>query len=282
MQRPWIEEIGMNKHGRDAAEGIVIPAIEPMSRSALAVCCLLLSITTGCGESSGSLDTLERWDLVFYSDSLGSSVAEQWAERIESTVGVEVVVHDFAISVLPATDIAEWIAPGGKHHELIREAEIIAFFGNPIGSGTVADSSTCISPSTAPREPPAEFRKDDWTGYRDVLRSIFDSVFEARAGKPTIIRSMDFLLSVVAEWKQAGIYDECLRELSLMNEIIAETAAEYDVPVASVFAAFNGPRHDEDPKDKGWIGPDRIHPSPEGQVAMVEVFHSLGYEAIIP
>ena len=244
-------------------------------------CLLVTAFATAPAPAAGTeAEASEQWDLLFYSDSLGWFVAEKWAERIEDELGIDVVVHDFARGDLKAVEIDDWLAPGGKHHELLAEAEIISIFGNPRGSGTVADSETCVSNSTTSREPPAAYTKADWAGYQDVMRSIYDSVFEARAGQPTIVRAMDFALPVVAEWKEAGIYTECLRELSLMNEVIAETAAEYDVPVVSAFAAFNGPDHDEDPKEKGWIGSDRIHPSAEGQDAIVEAFHAVGYEPL--
>lgn len=285
-----------------------MPRYSQASTSLVAGCCVLFLLACACGGESSNIvespDTTDRtttvapantvvatttpeapaateqWDLLFFSDSLGWSVAHQWAARIEAELGVEVTVHDYATGNLSAVKIDQWLAPGGLHRQLLAEAEIISFFGNPRGSGVVADSETCISPSTIPREPPAEYSSADWDGYKKVLRSIYESIFEARAGEPTVVRAMDFMLSVVAEWKEAGIYDECLRELTLMNEVIAEVAAEYGVPVASVFSAFNGVNHDEDPKEKGWIGSDRIHTNAEGQAAMVEVFHGLGYDPL--
>jgi lysophospholipase L1-like esterase len=55
-------------------------------------------------------------------------------------------------------------------------------------------------------------------------------------------------------------------------------AAEFDVPVAPVFDTFNGPNHDEDPRDKGYISVDGAHPSGEGAKAIAELLRDLGYE----
>jgi lysophospholipase L1-like esterase len=49
-----------------------------------------------------------------------------------------------------------------------------------------------------------------------------------------------------------------------------------------LIAAFNGPNHDEDPKDKGYILPDGEHPSEAGAQVIAEAFRKLGYVPIVP
>lgn len=79
------------------------------------------------------------------------------------------------------------------------------------------------------------------TEYAGQLRAIFDRIFELRAGQPTIM---------------------------------------YDVTIASIDGLFNGPGHHEDPVDKGWIGPDGVHPSEAGTAAQVDFLDSLGYDPV--
>jgi hypothetical protein len=52
--------------------------------------------------------------------------------------------------------------------------------------------------------------------------------------------------------------------------------------MVSFYDAFNGPDHDEDPREKGYVGPDGYHFSREGTLAQAEILHGLGYGAIIP
>ncbi|RPI58044.1 MAG: hypothetical protein EHM56_02765 [Chloroflexi bacterium] len=52
--------------------------------------------------------------------------------------------------------------------------------------------------------------------------------------------------------------------------------------VALVFEAFNGPSHDEDPRDKGYIGRDGIHTGPLGRQLIADLLHELGYEPSPP
>jgi hypothetical protein len=54
------------------------------------------------------------------------------------------------------------------------------------------------------------------------------------------------------------------------------------VAVASFYDEFNGPNHDEDPREKGYVFGDGYHPSPEGTVVQAQVLHALGYEPIVP
>jgi hypothetical protein len=68
----------------------------------------------------------------------------------------------------------------------------------------------------------------------------------------------------------------------MWSETIHETATEYGVLTASMYDAFNGVDHDEDPRAKGYIGSDGQHTLPAGQVAQVETLDALGYEPIVP
>lgn len=46
--------------------------------------------------------------------------------------------------------------------------------------------------------------------------------------------------------------------------------------------AFNGADHQEDPRDKGWIGGDAEYTSLAGQILIADIFRRLGYEFIVP
>jgi hypothetical protein len=66
----------------------------------------------------------------------------------------------------------------------------------------------------------------------------------------------------------------------LWTGMAREVAAGYEVPMASMYDAFNGPGHDVDPTDNGLIGADGMHPNDAGRHAQVDVIDALGYEPV--
>jgi hypothetical protein len=139
-----------------------------------------------------------------------------------------------------------------------------------------------VSTSTTPREPPNVYTSADFAPYGDVLRDIYDTVFELRAGNPTVIRAFDEFNGMLADWREAGIADECTATWEATAGALREAADEYGVAMASFYDAFNGVDHDEDAREKGYVASDGRHASPEGVLAQVEVLHDLGYDPVIP
>lgn len=237
-----------------------------------------------CGSTEAvEMDTSEPWDLVWFSDSGGWGLAELWAERIEATHGVEVRVHDNAEGGLAAKTVLEFISTeGSSYAELVADAEIVVIYGNPENSGSTDDMKTCVSTRTDPRDPPVQYTAEDFEPYQDILRSIYERVFELREGNPTIVRAIDLYSPVIADWREAGIAEECTKAWETWAGVIRDTAAEFGVPTASMFDDFNGPSHDEDPREKGFIGSDGQHTNAAGRAAQLEVLDALGYEPIVP
>lgn len=243
---------------------------------------LLALVISGCGGADVELDKSEPWDLVWFSDSLGWDVAEAWADRIEEVEGVEVRVHDHAVGNLSAVLVRTWLTDEPTIREEVAGAEVIVVNGNPEGSGATDDMKTCVSAMTLRRDPPERYALAEFEPYADVLRDIYDVIFELRAGQPTVIRAVDDFSGVLASWREAGIDVECTAAWGVWADVIENTADEYGVVTAAMYDAFNGADHDEDPREKGFIRSDGIHASPEGLATQVEVLHALGYAPIIP
>jgi hypothetical protein len=239
-------------------------------------------VLSGCGGSDAQLDTSEPWDMVWISDSMGAGVAQPWADQIEESEGVEVRMHNHTTGLLSLVQVREWLTDDETLRDEFADAEIIVVYGNPLETGSPADAGTCVSTSTTPREPPNVYTSADFAPYGDVLRDIYDTVFELRAGNPTVIRAFDEFNGMLADWQEAGIADECTASWEAVAEALREAADEYGVAMASFYDEFNGVDHDEDAREKGYIASDGRHASPEGILAQVEVLHDLGYEAIIP
>ena len=258
-----------------------------MKRFPVLVAIVLLT-AVGCGGDGGDaevqLDPSEPWDLVFISDSRGFGVAPLWTDLIEEAEGVEVRVHAHATGNLSLLQVREWLADdsAGSDDELrgtVANAEIIFVFGNPVGSGP---NDGCTPWTQRYSEPQKRTTPADWAPYGDVLRDILDVVFELRAGQPTVIRVADEWAAPIADWREAGIEADCTAGWEAHAGVIRQVADEYGVGTASWYDAFNGPDHDEDPREKGYIASDGWHQSSAGEEVQAEVLHSLGYDPIVP
>jgi hypothetical protein len=242
------------------------------------VLAVALSATACGGGTTGEFPT-DAWDLVWFSDSSGFGVADLWAERIAAEQGVEVRVADHASTSLSAGSVLEQLDRQDIQAE-VGEAEIILVYGNPTRSGMVHTSDTCVSADPTPREPPSLQTEADREPYRENLREIYERILALRDGQPTIIRAMDLYIPALAPWRQAGIEPECLHNFEVFSAAVPRVADEYGVPTASMLDAFNGPDHDQDPVERGFISGDGIHTSDAGRAAMVDVLDALGYEPV--
>ena len=250
----------------------------------------LVLVVSSCGGTESQpaesrLDTSEPWELVWISDSMGSRVAEAWADRIEESEAVEVRVHNHISGFMTIEEAQEMITNEAAIRAEVASAEIIVVYGNASYSAP-NDMDTCARSGADPRDPPerstsADFAPD-FAPYGDVFRDVFDTVFELRASQPTVIRTYDQFSGSLADWREAGIEPECTAGWEAQADAIHEAADEYGVLTASFYDEFNGTNHDEDPREKGYISGDGWHTSPEGTTSQVEVLHALGYDPITP
>lgn len=124
--------------------------------------------------------------------------------------------------------------------------------------------------------------------FKEDYEAIITEILSLRRGSETIIRTMDLYMPYYGEWRERGIYDDCWRCWEAVNEIIHQVAAERGIPVASVYEAFNGPEHEEDPQDKGYVHTVGIGSwivgeiNETGQALIADLFQELGYEPMVP
>ena len=241
-------------------------------------------------EGEPSRAASEPWDLVWFSDSTGFFVADLWAEKIKEELGVEVRVHDFAKGSLQAVEILESLNEPtegrkrlGDTRDDVAEAEIVVVYGNPDGSAMTSDvGEACVTTSTEPRDPPTRYGEADIGPYRDILDGIWERVVDLAGDRPVIVRAIDSYMPVIADWRLAGVEAECTEAWEAYSNTIQAAAAAFGIPTVSMYDAFNGADHAEDPRQKGYIISDGEHTSPAGRDAMVAALHEAGYEPLHP
>lgn len=233
--------------------------------------------------------TPTEWDLVLIGDSYSSGwgVAEVYAAHIEDDLGVTVRVHDKAIPNVSAGQVLKALraepVPSMALQELpdvIREAEVVVFFANAVESVSETHPGDWDCMYTCDK--PVDCSRETFETYKAHLDAIYEEILALRNGSPTIIRALDSYVPIYSRWIECGIEGECTLCWENYTATIHQAAADRNIPVAHVYDAFNGPNHDEDPTEKGYIGPGGIHTSEEGQQVIADLLRELGYEPVAP
>jgi hypothetical protein len=229
-----------------------------------------------------------KWDLVFFSDSSGWGVAERYAAYIEEDLGVAVEVHDLASGSLSAGSVLAALRGEPSRYArsvdvpgLVRDAQVVVVYGNPLDSISESHPGdwNCVS-SQAPYA--RDCGPETFDAYRAHLGAIYEEILRLRGDAPVLIRAFDAYNPLYSVYGEQGVYEECVGCWENYNEAIHQAAAAHGVPVARVFEAFNGRKHDEDPRDKGYIGSDGEHTTELGRQVIADCLRELGYVFVKP
>jgi lysophospholipase L1-like esterase len=124
--------------------------------------------------------------------------------------------------------------------------------------------------------------KTNWDG-------ILTEIFRLRRFRPTILRTMEIYNPFVNvdkasdSWLADGGATDFEALKPFLDEVNAYiNSASRGVPVAHVYAAFNGPLGDVDPSANGLISFDGFHPNGSGHALIANLIRNLGYTTITP
>lgn len=214
-----------------------------------------------------------EWDYVVLGDSSAWGFPKYYAAHIEADLGVKVAVHDCTVGNLSSTQMLEMLRNDQELRKAISEAEVVTFIANP-----TEHIGWYIITGTGKYDCSSEAR----AAYKADYEEIITEIMSLRRGEPTIIRAMDYYCPIYSVWKQQGVFEDHKRCFEAVNEAIHEACKKRGIPVAHVYAVFNGPNHDEDPTEKGYISEDGQHTSTAGQAKIADLFRKLGYEYMVP
>lgn len=219
-------------------------------------------------------ESTESWELVAFGDSHAWGFFKYYAAFIEADLGVDVRVYDQTITTQSALMILEKLKTDETLREIVGGAEFITYMGNPRGV-LPDDSFSCNYEPHYINDCSFEL----FDNYIATWEEFLDEVLALQEGRPAAIRAMNYYASTW-RWQDEQIYAECIVCLENMNSALEQVAAAYDIPFANVFEAFNGPDHNENPREKGYISGDAAHTSAMGQRVIADVFRNLGYEPL--
>lgn len=257
------------------------------------------TVTEQAEPDAGPFPAGEPVDLLVMSDSSGWGVADRYATLAAEALGREVQVRDWARGGEPITAILDWVQ--GILADEVAKAEIIVVYGYPGGLEYDLPEPNILScfeavdavlwpeeytgdwtPGTTWEPVPVVATVEDWQPYRDVLDQVYDEIWKLREDQPTILRTWDVPFGYIAAWKEIGIESECVANLEIQSQVVEEAAEANGAGFVAVSDVFNGPNHDEDPSEKGWMMDDLMHAGDEGRDIIAELLAAYGFEVSQP
>ena len=251
---------------------------------------LIVVVVLLVGASQGTtLAAPASWDYVALGDSLATGFGAftgyvpRYEAHIETDTGVAVTRTNLGRNGWTSSQLLSALRSDPTFRRATREAEIVTWNigGNDLRAarnsykkGTCGgrDNQDCLRASVATL-------KSNWT-------AITAEVLELRSTRPTIIRTMDIYnpyvrTDIVSDtWQNdRGMNDFQVfkKYLDRVNRHIAATSYTTDVPYTPVYLAFNGTFGDEDPRSKGYLSFDGLHPNNTGHRVIAGELRILGY-----
>jgi hypothetical protein len=232
-------------------------------------------VGTGTGSEPSPGD--EPLDLVVLAASGGSGVAERYAPLLAEASGREVRNHGHL-----------WVRPTGvlsgaeSGADVVAGAEVILMYFPPVDyepPGFLPCLEAVDPEGDGISGAPTATSVEDWQAWRNVLDQEYEAIWTLREGQPTLIVGYGGWNPWLAAWRQAGIEAECASALDALDVVEREAAEAHGAMHVSTLDVFNGPKHDQDPADQGWIADDGMHASESGEDRLVEALVAAGFEA---
>jgi lysophospholipase L1-like esterase len=256
---------------------------------------LILVVVLLVGASQGTtLAAPTSWDYVALGDSLATGYGAfkgyvpRYNAHIETDTGVAVTRTNLGRNGWTSSQLLSALRNDPTFRRATREAEIVTWNigGNDLRAarrsykqGTCGgfDNQDCLRAGVAKLK----------TNWDDITAEIL----ELRSTRPTIVRTMEIYnpyvrTDIVSDTWQ----DDCRITYCRMtdfqvfriyfdevNRHIATTSYTEGVPYAQVYLAFNGTNGDEDPKSKGYLSFDGLHPNDSGHRIIAGELQELGY-----
>jgi lysophospholipase L1-like esterase len=256
---------------------------------------LILVVVLLVGASQGTtLAAPASWDYVALGDSLATGYGAfkgyvpRYEAHIETDTTVAVTRTNLGRNGWTSSQLLSALRNDPTFRRATREAEILTWNigGNDLRAarksykqGTCGglDNQDCLRAGVAKLE-------TNWN-------AITAEVLELRSTKPTIVRTMDIYnpyarTDIVSDtWQK---YDYGMNDFEVfkiyfdqVNSHIASTSNSEGIPYARMYLAFNGTTGDEDPKSKGYLTFDGLHPNNTGHRVIAGELQKLGYAPLL-
>ena len=222
------------------------------------------------------------WDYVALGDPNVFGMMPIYAQMIEQDLGVKVEIHSWEMGGDYSRRLLDRLRTNDQMRNDLREAEVItieipnAGLRQPSFTFAYGKSGDCGGDDNQ------DCLREAFGAHRADTDEIIAEIVSLRSPNDAVIRAVDMYQFMVSESHDTGwfeVYNPYWRE---KNAHLIETASRYGIRVARVYDAFMGEGGAEDPRDKGLVKADGIHPTPEGARLMAELLRDLGYAPLVP
>lgn len=275
-----------------------------IQRSVSLVILVFTLILTACKPEESAtkpFPDLQEWDLLIISDSTNWGVGHYYAKLIEADMNVKVNLHDCWRGALPILDTLQtlqssgiWSSGVGDNScqkpltELVKEAEVMVLFGNPVVHGSPSRGDQCVLGGYEGRNTLSGFEEykesllascspENYVTYKTNIGTLIDEIYKIREGRPLILRMTDLYIPEHSRWTLWGVDKECTVCVGGVAETIRQVAEERAVPIADTMAGFNGNDYMLDPSEAGYFREDGVHPSDKGAQFIANLLQQTGY-----
>lgn len=227
-----------------------------------------------------------QWRLVVLSESQGWGLGQAYARQIQKDVGVKVILDNYALNSLTAVQVLQVLRTGTPPRpdlaglpSALAAADVVvmaASHTDSVDAATGERTQSCFD-NAAPT--PCSARA--FGAFTADLREIWAKITELRAGKPTMLRALDWYNPWVSTWKEQKVFEAKSLCFQCLSASFRQAAEAFGIPFACRYDAINGPRHDKDAEEQGYIGGDHIHPNEAGSQLSAELLAGLGYKATV-
>jgi lysophospholipase L1-like esterase len=232
------------------------------------------------------------WDYVAHGDSLAtgfgafSGYVPRYKSYTETDTRVSVRLNNLGQNGWTSSQLLYALKNDPKFRRATRGAEVVTFDigGNDLRAARSSyKSKSC---GGASNQACLESTVRDFKANWDAITA---EILALRSTNNTVIRTMDLYNPYVKDdkvsdtWQDDGGLNDFQvfkQYLDQVNSHIATTSASTKIPYARVYLAFNGPNGDEDPRAKGYISFDGLHPNDTGHRIIADKLRELGYSPL--
>lgn len=199
-----------------------------------------------------------------------------YADHIENDTGRVVTVDNRAVNGLTSGELLNAVRTNQAMRNALRDADVITW---SIGGNDLRGARTAYKEEECGGGDNQDCLRDVEEQVADDWDDIIDEVLALR-GSDTIVRTMDIYNPYVDDDKADGDFAVFKGYVDGLNQQLRSAAQGAGIPVAGVYAAFNGASGEQDAVQ--YITFDGLHPDTGGHAVIAGLLRAFGYAPLYP
>ena len=234
----------------------------------------------------------EQWRYTALGDSLATGILSfrgyvpRYRDYVRSDTGASVTLSNLGQNGWTSAELLNALQSNPDFQYSVAQSEVVTW---DIGGNDLRAARSRYKAKTCGGSDNQDCLRITVAQFKSNWDAIAFAVTNYRLTSNTVIRTMDIYNPYVAADKKANTISDRIdggndfvvfkRYLDEVNAHIAGTQERLGlaVPYAQVYRAFNGPSGTDDPKAKGYIAIDGLHPSDTGHRVIADLLRQLGY-----